>query len=87
MRTSVARTCSSYPFGPMLAVDSLSRNLTCRPAGLREGRPGLDLGAAKKISRPSDSLQVLRHVFAAAEAAATGIEKCGERFPAWAKAC
>jgi hypothetical protein len=92
VRTYVASTCPSDPFGPMVAAEAQRRNFTEAAARAFLGDGSAWIWALQALFFPSfvpivDFLHALGHVFAAAKAAATDVEGRWELFQGWAEAC
>lgn len=92
VRTYVASTWSSDPFGPMVAAEAQRRNFTNAAHRAFVGDGAAWIWKLQQQYFPRfvaivDFLHVLGHVFAAAKAAPTGAEEPWARFQGWAEAC
>jgi hypothetical protein len=91
VRTYVARTCTSEEFGPMVAAEAQRRNFLTALQGAFLGDGAAWIWKLQQVAFPTfqailDFLHLLGHLFAAATAAATGVEeRCG-LFQEWAEA-
>ncbi len=92
VRTYVATMCSSEQFGPMVAAAAHWRNFMNALHRAFVGDGSAWIWKLHKQYFPTfeaivDFLHVLGHLFAAAKAAATGLEMRWELFEGWAEAC
>jgi len=92
VRTSVASTCDSEAFGPMVAAEAHQRNFQAAARGAFVGDGAAWLWKLQRLYFPGfqaivDFVHVLSYVFAAAKAVATEPATRWALFLEWAEAC
>jgi hypothetical protein len=92
VRTYVASMCPSEEFGPMVAAEARGRNFENATRRVFVGDGSAWIWKLQKRHFPAyhavlDFLHALGHVYAAAKAAAPGLERRWALFQSWSEAC